>query len=213
MLLNLSALRIDVKLPDDLTREVISKVRDATKLKQWDVELTVMEKTASFSVEIAFDERSFDFLTRYAQLFGQQRLVEQWLSYKLSSMFSSTSLKLIPNRKVAVLKFRSPIVANPTANPAYFLVQLFNALQPYFEDVLKYYQDWATGDRLQLSNISAFEKGKSVKGKLRLFGNYLEDGRPRYYQTSVVHVRPDTELGMKRMLLSKADPGGPVDLL
>lgn len=213
MLPNLSALRIDVQLPDDLTREVISKVRDATKLKQWDVELTVMQNTASFSVDIAFDERSFDFFTRYAQLPGQQRLVEQWLYYKLSSMFSTISLKLIPNRRVAVLKFQSPVVANPTANPAYFFVQLFDALQPYLEDVLKYYQDWASGDRLQLSDISAFEKGKSVKGKLRLFGNYLEDGKPRYYRASVVHVRPDTELGMKRMLLSKADPGGPVDVL
>jgi len=213
MLPNLSALRIDVQLPDDLTREVISKVRDATKLKQWDMELTVMQKTGSFSVDIFFDERSFDLFTRYSELFGQQRVVWEWMHFKLGSMFGTISLSLIARGNVMVLKFQSPVVANPTENPAQFLERVFGALQPYFEDVLKYYQDWAAGDRLQLSDISAFEKGKSVKGKLRLFGNYLEDGKPRYYRASVVHVRPDTELGMKRMLLSKADPGGPVDVL
>jgi len=71
------------------------------------------------------------------------------------------------------------------------LNDVINVLIPWFDDVLSRFSAWTADDSFQLLDV----------------GGVADSGR-QTIKTDIVLLRRGRELGTKRMLLSKADPGG-----
>lgn len=210
MLPNLSALRIDVQLPDDLTRKIVDELPRFAEVDRLWTTLTVDKGAMVNAFTIRLQNPRFDGATtddsRINNILDitRGRIKERFPSWR------KISVKL--DAEYLRIKFREHAIQRGNAGRV-DRVQLFRDAF----DVLKFFivqmqiigEMWVDLDRLELINLEVWRPRSGIGPA----GNYFSDGSPRFYKADIVQLRPDTKLGTKRGLLSIADPDSPVDVV